>query len=154
MKRIVCLTALVLGVALWGRLPNSGADVARLHPAEAVQVEMQGQMLVLTTDTGLWGRGLTAAMALEDLKNTAPGEVFLETAQVALVQQGMLADQLLPLLRPNCRLVLYEGEPDLEAVGGFLGSHPSQATLGTWAAGERVLPRLITKEGRMELVQP
>ena len=155
MKRTVLLCAVLGALVLWGRVPHRGTDVARLHPVEVVAVTA-GDGMRLQTDTGLAGEGSTPEAALEDLRSSATGTVFLDTADYLLLspEAERYLPLLLPLLRPTCRVCLYRGEPALAQAARYLAGRDWPLTLGVWRAEGGMLPVLITEEGRMELVYP
>ena len=60
-------------------IPVNGTDVGKLHPVQAVSVGYQDGQVVLKTDTGEMGIGETPELALENLKQTAPAIIYLDT---------------------------------------------------------------------------
>ena len=70
----------VVLVAALGWMPFLGTDVARLRPVELISVSREEAQVLVETDTGDSGRGRTLELALEDLHDSTPGEIFLETA--------------------------------------------------------------------------
>lgn len=134
-----------------GKLP--GTDVGRLEPVEAVQVCRENGQIILKTDTGQWGRGTTTKEALEDLKETASREVFLETAVWLLLDPDLQGElpELTTLLRPNCRLCLYEGGEKLGTVARYLDQQKLHFFLKQWEEGK--IPSLYEREGRLYLEQ-
>lgn len=156
MKRIAWVCAFLAAAVALGRLPHRGTDVARLHPVEAVLAETYSGGVLLQTDTGLWGEGATPEAALEDMRQSASGTVFLDTADYLLLGEGaeQYLPQLLGLLRPTCRVCRCTAAPDLTQAASYLRSHDWPLTLGTWRAEGGKMPTLITTEGRMELVYP
>ena len=82
------------------------------------------------------------------------GICFLQRGTENRIQKAMPEKWLPELkdhLRPSCRLYHTYGKPDMETAGTYLEQHPSQVTLRLWLAGEWNLPKLIIREGRMEL---
>ena len=92
--------------------------------------------------------------AVENMKATSSGEIFLETAEHLLIDpecMNILQDAA-KLLRPSCSVCLVDGEPDLETLGDYLKLHVPSRTLMEYMAGESVLQTLITQQGRTMLV--
>ncbi len=86
MKRRWVIAGLVLA-GLLTKTPQYGTDVARLLPIEVIQMEKRGNRIYLYTDTEAQGAGATIQEAVENMKQTAPGTVFLETADYLLVDR-------------------------------------------------------------------
>lgn len=154
MKRWLWYLVAVAAVALLSGKPSAGQDIGKLQPVQTVYLTASDEMVLLQTDTGDWGSGETLADAVQDMKMSAVGEVFLETADYLLVSPqcvGMIPT-VMEHLHPSCSVCVAEGKPDLEQVGAFLEHHAPRMTLTRYRAGERGLQTLITQEGRMELV--
>lgn len=134
-----------------GKLP--GTDVGRLEPVEAVQVCQEKGRITLKTDTGQWGRGATTEEALENLKATADREVFLETAVWLLLDPDLQEElpALAALLRPNCRLCLYQGSAELGEIARYLNQQKLTFPLKQWEKGK--IPVLYEREGQLHLEQ-
>ena len=151
MKWMIPLLAILLIAAL-GWLPFQGTDVATLEPAEALYVSFEEQVLV-ETDGGWYGRGETVEQAIADLKESAPGQVFLQTVDYLLIQQG--SEELLPALythlRSGCSVCRVEEKPDLEIASAYLRTHRPEMTLQHYRAGKKDIPILIMKEDRAYL---
>ena len=160
MKKWFLYGGLAAGILLGGLLPFESNDVGRLRPVKTIQVEWEQEIRV-TSDLGDRGIGDSWAEAMEHLEAGAPGVVFYDTGEYLLLGPG--TEKFLPELlqegtfRASCRVYRLAGaEPDLEAVGAFLDSHPVELTLNTLRAalarGEVVrLPTLHWEEGRMWL---
>ena len=132
-----------------------GRDVGKLQPVQVVLLETVGGKLQLHTDAGTFGRGEDLAKALEDLHKTAEGWVDLDTAEYLLLGEGTEGwlSELQEDLRPSCCLCAVAGQIDLTKVGVFLQQHPPKQTLARYRTGEQKLPRLISEEGRLKLVE-
>lgn len=151
MKRwwmLVGLTALILVLS-----PFSGTDIGKLRPAQWVYLSREETVVRLETDTGDRGEGEGVLSALEDLRRSAPGELFLETSDYVLVSRDAIKDLpgLSKLLRSGVEVCLAEGEPD-ETTAAYLRAHNPGLTLRDFSSGEGKLPVLVMKEGRCELV--
>ncbi len=152
MKRWMLLLALGMFL-LWQ--PFSASDVAQLKPVEVIRVTTAPDGVLVETDTGEIGLGENLDEAFRDLKDTASGDIFLETADRLLVSP--LAVQMLPeltgYLRPGCNICVEMGEVELDKVGAFLNIHEPRVTLQDHRAGQTVLPVLYMIDGRMYLVE-
>ena len=162
-KRLAFLPALAAAaaaIALLSLLPFPRHDVADLRPIETLTVSYEKGLVRLSGGDCL-GLGNTVAEALEDLKRSSDGHVFLSTAtQVILVGLGQ---ELLPLLvkaealRPAASVAAMARAPsDPAAAGRYLSTHRSGLTVQQVAAamaqGTAVaLPLLTETEGGYRL---
>lgn len=155
MKRWAIYLLLFAAAAALGTSAFTGTDVGELLPVEAVRVSVREGELLLETDTGDTGRGADVDAALRDLKESAPGNLFLETADYLILAPGSepFLRELYGFLRPSCGVCVEDGEADMERIGEFLSAHKPETTLRDWRNGSEDLPVLRTREGRMELVQ-
>lgn len=154
MKQWLLLALAVLLAAAFGWMPFQGTDVADLLPVEIVRIRVDDGTIRVQTDTGNSGSGTDLQEAFHDLKSTAAGEIFLETADYLLVDEGTAAylEALCEYLRPGCGVCLESGEQELAEAAAFLKTHEPPVSLQDYRAGERRLPWLRSVEGRMYLV--
>lgn len=127
MRRWIWMLAALVLLAV---LPNGGTELGELRPAAVLAVWQEDTQVVLETDTGDVGRGGTLELALENLRQTTPGNVFLETVEDLLVseQTRRLLPDLQKLLRPGVRVCVAE-PMDLESVWEYLKIHTPKAIL-------------------------
>lgn len=151
MKRILIYIIVLIGV--WFA-PVEGANVGQLHPVELVMVTREDGQVVLTTDTGDMGQGGDGLSALENLKATATGTVYLDTAAFLLLAEGAetAAEQLRQHLKPTVRVCTAEPDADLVAAAKFLSAHGGLPRFKHWKQGD-VLPRLQALDGRFLLIK-
>lgn len=144
----------VVLVAILGWMPFQGTDVARLQPVELISVSREESQILVETDTGDSGRGQTLELALEDLYNSTPGEIFLETAEYLLItpEAQSLLPELTQTLRPSCKVCLREGEADLAEAAAYLSVHEPRLTLQDYRTGEKDIPKLKMEGERGQLV--
>lgn len=145
---------LALGAALL--FPVERSDVGKLQPIEVVCLYIKDGYTVIETDTGDIGKGATVSMALEDLKNTTPGIVYLDTAEYLLI--GDNAEELVPeigqYLKKNVKLCGAQSGIDPAKAAPFLDVHNPEITLRMWKQGmdtdylteENESLRLVKKE--------
>lgn len=142
----------ILCVIAFGWLPFKGTDVAMLEPAEILYVAFEDGVLV-ETERGWYGKGATVEEAVQDLKTTSPGQVFLQTVDYLLVQQDsrFLLPDLYPYLRTGCMLCITEEKPDLQKAGQYLRAHrPAFTLLDVWTGNEKI-PKLTMEEEKTYL---
>lgn len=154
MKQWLWYAGVVLLIAALGGDSSAGKDVGKLQPVQSVYMTCQGKSVVIETDTGDLGKGDTLEAAVEDMKASAVGEVFLETADYLLLSAECveLLPEAMKLLRPSCSVCLADEQPDMQQVGAYLQIHAPRTTLIRYRAGERNLQTLLIKEEGMELV--
>lgn len=152
MKWILSLLAILL-VTVLGWLPFKGTDVATLEPAEALYVSLEGEQILVETDGGWFGKGETVEEAVADLKESAPGQVFLQTVDYLLLQTE--SEALLPTLyahlRSGCSVCFVEEKPDLAKASTYLRAHKPGLTIQHYRAGEKEIPKLTMEEDRAYL---
>lgn len=133
--------------------PFQGTDIGKLRPAQWVYLSRREDTVSLETDTGDRGEGTDVLSALKDLRQSAPGKLFLETADYALISPEALRDlpQLKKVLRSGVEVCIAKEEPD-ETTAAYLRAHSPGLTLRGFFSGEDKLPVLVTEEGRWMLV--
>ena len=149
MKRIL-IYVMILAAALL--VPVKGNDIGRLRPVQAVMLYKEAQSVVILTDTQDKGKGATAQEALENLKDTTPGIIYLDTARYLLLGESALTEveQLRSVLKPSVQVCLAEGAVLREETAAFLKAHGQLPQLKDWKNGMD-LPVLTTFEKRLIL---
>ena len=101
---------------------------------------------------GAEGRGESVAAALENMRASTPGYIFLETADYLIIQRGSqaLLQQAYTVLRPSCMVCMAEEIPDMQNVARFLEIHESSVTLRENRVEKGRLPLLKERNGRFE----
>ena len=149
MKRILFYIAALAALTM---APVEGSDIGSLHPVEVVQIYREEDEVFIKTDTGDWGKGSDGFAALENLKDTTPGTVYLDTAEYLLIGEGAedIAEQLRPVLKKSVRVCGAENEVDLQEAAVFLPVHGNLPKLKGWKSGEELL-KLTVVEKRLKL---
>lgn len=150
MKKILAYVA-ALGLLMLS--PVEEADVGRLHPVEVVMISRDGDEIVMMTDTGDRGKGSDGLNALEDLKKTTPGTIYLDTAQYLLIGEGAedVVEQLRSVLKKLVRVCKAENEVDLRDAAAYLSVHGDLPQLEVWKMGVD-LPKLTVVEKRLKIL--
>ncbi len=153
MKRWMVLFGVVIALGLAMKTKHTGQDVAALQPVELLYVQQMWGEYVVTTDTGQQGRGRTAAQAIQNLKETTSGEIFLGTAEHLLlsVNSRDAVSRFARYLRPDCSVTLVLGEPEPAQAAAFLDTHHPGLTLNDYRAGAQDVPVLDATEGGLIL---
>ena len=130
--------------------------IGSLKPVEVLLVSIEENRICVATDTKDRGVGITLTAALEDMKASSSGEIFLETVSYVLVTEEtrLLLEQLSRILRPGTLVLLSAGQVEPEKVAEFLAVHKTKCALRECADGQTPLPKLMTAGERYYLVQP
>lgn len=135
MKRGIIYIVLL---ALVFAAPVKRADVGKLQPVEVVGLSIKDEAVCLQTDTGDSGKGATALEALNDMKETADGIVYLDTAQFLLMEEeaAQYADALRDHLKPSVKVCFISGKTDLKAAAKYLSVHHDLPKIKHWNVGD------------------
>lgn len=149
MKRIL-LYILVL-IALFF-MPIKGANIGNLRPVEVVHIYKTQNKVAIATDTGDFGIGKTGPEALENLKATTPGTIYLDTAEYLLIGQGTeeAVTELRDHLKKRIKICAAEEGVDLSLAAEFLPVHGKLPRLKAWNLNLD-LPKLKVTEKRLIL---
>ncbi len=160
MRRLMLCALAVAAAGLLGWLPATQKDVGELLPAQTLVATVEDGVLTLDGGEDLSGSGADWASAMDDLRETAPGEAFFgATAQIILVGE---AETALPDvlddrdLRPAARVYAGRGEIEAESATKFLEAHKDGVTIQALQAAalegrEEKLAELVSKDGRYHL---
>ena len=151
MKRLI-LYVLILAVVLL--FPAERADVAKLRPVEVLAVYKAGNTVVLATDTEDIGRGPDVRTALENMRQTSPAVIYLDTAEYLLIGENAKNEvqALRGILKASTKLCATTAEVDLKEAAKYLPVHGELPRLREWKA-EGVLPVLTTENDRIKLLE-
>ena len=120
-KWIVMLLALLAFTVL----PSSGTELGELRPVSLLVIRTQGNNIQLLTDTLDLGTGETLDAALQNLEDTTPGHLFLDTVENLILtkEAKFLIPQLKQLLRPGVTVCAAKSELNPETAPEYLNSH-------------------------------
>lgn len=120
-KWIVMLLALLAFTIL----PSSGTELGELRPVSLLVIRTQGNNIQLLTDTLDLGTGETLDAALQNLEDTTPGNLFLDTVENLILtkEAKFLIPQLKQLLRPGVTVCAAKSELNPETAPEYLNSH-------------------------------
>ena len=145
---------LVYGILLSAALliPTNHVELAKMRPVETVRIRNQDEWIVIETDTEDTGRGSTLEEAVKDLRDTAAGRVYVDTAQYLIVEEAAESQigKLKELLKPGVRVCIEKGEIDMQTVGEYLRAHSPEMKLKNWQTGSK-LQVLEGENGRLKL---
>lgn len=135
-------------------IPVDSTDVGKLHPVQAVSIGYQNEQVVLKTDTGEIGRGETPELALENLKQTAPAIIYLDTAEFLLVEENALefVTAMGEFLKSNVRICMITPEVEVDKAAKYLRVHGKLTKLKQWKPQQN-LPVLQIENDRIILLE-
>ena len=122
---------------------------------ETVLLRLEGNTVVLETDTGHYGIGTGVQEAIVDMKETAEGVLFLDTADYLLLgkESGPWVGELKPYLKGKVLACAMEEKADLKRVTAYLAAHKPEYTIEEAYEGKPV-ERLSVAGGRYRLEKP
>lgn len=128
--------------------PKEMKDVSGLIPVELLYINKEAGLIRAETDTGAVGKGRSLEAALKDLEQTAPGRIFLETADylIITINTANLLPKLAEVVRPATEVCIGI-HVDAEAVS-YLNAHRPTVTMKDIRAGATVIPTLVRSEER------
>lgn len=149
MKRIAGYV-LVLLVAV--AAPMRGSDVGKLRPVGVIQIYKEGESLVIATDSGDSGIGATLQDAFENLEDTTPGVIFLDTADHLLISWEAVPEikELQRYLKPSICVCIARQQIDLNLAAEYLQVHHPGIKLKD-DRSLKTAPELIQENGRLRI---
>lgn len=151
MKRIVLYILLMTAALL---APVERADVGKLRPIETVSVYRENDWIILRTDTDDVGIGTTAIQALQNMKDTASGIIYLDTAEYLLIdkQTQDAAEELRDVLKGKVRLCMATKEIEPADATKYLSAHGGLPQMRNWKTGQE-LPALMQYGNRLIILK-
>ena len=149
MKRILLYGLLMVAAAF---APVERADVGKLRPIETVSVYRENDWIVLRTDTDDVGIGTTAMQALQNMKDTASGIIYLDTAAFLLLDEDAqdAAEELRGMLKDKVQLCLADKEIEPKDATKYLSAHGGLPRMESWKIGQE-LP-VLTQYGNRQII--
>ena len=145
MKRLLYIGALALLL-----LADRGTDIGVLRPVELISLKEQGGIVLLETDTGDCGWGLTVEEAVAKLKETTPGRIYLDTADYLLLEEG--TERYVPVLcrylKKSTAVTFASDDIDLVEAAAYLRIHKPSGTIGRCT---QPVEKVVLEGGKMNL---
>lgn len=115
-------------------VPVERLDIAKLEPVQTVAIYTEPGAVVLQTDTHNEGKGSSVSEALENLEETTPGVIYLDTAEYLLVGKDgeSYVESLRKYLSPSVRVSLWDGKGDVDMAARYLSVEKNLPTLRSW----------------------
>ena len=98
MKRIIAYIGILAALLA---APVEPMKIGELIPVQVVSVQKEKGWTVIETDSGNRGIGGDAQKALKNLKDTAKGKIYLDTAEYLLI--GKNAEEAVEMLRGDLK---------------------------------------------------
>jgi len=142
MKRVLLYIGILALVIV---APVKTMDIGKLRPVQIVSVYKEDNWTVIETDTEDKGIGGTARQALQNMKDTSEGVIYLDTADFLLITKDTedAAEELAAELKPSVRLCMATKIDDLQKAASYLQTHGELPKLKAWKKGTE-LPVLST----------
>lgn len=137
MKR---LPLYILLIALTFAAPVERVDVGKLRPVEVVMLYKENGYVILQTDTQDRGIGDNVIQALEDMYETAPAVIYLDTAEFLLIDRDAQeeAECLRHTLKGSVKVCLTEGKTDAKDAAKYLAVHHELPRFKQWRSGDNI----------------
>ena len=109
-------------------------NVADLLPVEAVAVYMDGDQVVLETDTAHVGTGKTVEEALASLKENTAKVIYLDTVVYLLVSEDAIEQvgSMCPYLKGSVKVGVCEAKGRVKDAAEYLSIHQKMPKLRQW----------------------
>jgi len=134
MKRIIIYVGILAALLA---APVEPLRIGELIPVRVVSVQKENGWTVITTDTGNKGMGGDAQQALRNLKDTASGKIYLDTAEYLLV--GKYSEDTVEMLRSEMKksvqLCATATTADLGEAAKYLAAQGELPKLKDWKMG-------------------
>lgn len=150
MKKIAIYITLLAAALL---IPVNGTDVGKLVPVEVLQLYKDGDTVIISADLGETGSGTTVEAAIENMKDTTAGIIFLDTADFLLVDEtaGDEVSAMKVHLKPSVRVCRTAGTLDLKEAAAYLAVHKPQQKLKDYEYASAT--QILTKENERMLLK-
>lgn len=115
-------------------VPLNRVNVADLLPVAAVAVYMDGEQVVLETDSAHFGKGKTVEAALAALRKDTPAVIYLDTAEYLLVAPEAVAqvEGLRPYLKSTVKVCVCRAAGRVQDAMKYLEIHGELPKLKDW----------------------
>ena len=121
-------------------------EIGKLIPVEAVAVRQDGEWIRIQIDTGDYGVGYTVEEAYMDLRETAIGTVYLDTAKWLVLdrQTVNMIKGINGYLKRDVRVCINENADNLEEIAVYLNAHKPTVSIRHMETG--ISPQVLEKE--------
>lgn len=147
MKRIP-LYIIILTLVFFA--PVRRVNVGTLRPVEVVSVYRLNGKVIIETDTGDLGQGIDMEQAVQDMKQTSPAVIYLDTAEYLLFTNDCqyVAQELRSHLKGSVKVCMTQGQVSTKDAAKYLVVHGDLPKLKHWKPGDK-LP-VLTEEKLIE----
>ena len=130
-------------------LPVEGTDVGKLIPVEVIAISEAEGVITVCTDTGDQGTGEDLPAAFVDLKDSASGVIYLDTAEYVLLEPGTesFVNTAEPYLKGDTKVCAAQEGIPLDAIANYLSVHHPGICLEEVQEVEKI-PCITEEDGR------
>lgn len=134
-------------LALLFLAPVKKLDVAKLEPVQTVAICIEEDAVVVKTDTENSGRGENVDEAINDLEQTTPGVIYLDTAQYLLVGEDAVnyVDALRRYLKPSVKVCLWDEEGNVTDAAKYLAVRSDLPEIRDWKTPDGTTTKKVEK---------
>ena len=149
MRRCLIYAALLAGALL---VPTADTELGKMKPVETLAIQYSNGQIMLATDTDDTGSGGTVAEAVQDLRETTSGRVFLDTTDYLLVGENASSyiEDIASYIKRSAKVCEMGEDIDPKDAGEYLRSHEPETELKRWQEGMR-LRKLVKEQDRLKL---
>ena len=147
-----CILYIIIAIAALS-VPVERTDVSDLRPVQTVALYQTPDGYLIETDTGDQGSGGTVDAAYQNLLQTTPGVIYLDTADFLLVSENSQSriPEIGKYLKRGVRCCVVSGQCDLEEASIFLSVHNDLPQISDWRSGDQ-LPVLDCTAQRLKIL--
>ena len=149
MKKLIIYGILLVAAVM---VPTRTTELGKLKPVETLGIYQENGQVVLETDTGDIGRGVTVYKAIENLKETTAGIIYLDTADYLVIMHGgePFVKHLTSYLKDSVRICQGEKGLDIGETAFYLSVHTPTTKIKDYREGMQ-LENLRLEQGRLLL---
>ena len=129
-KTVLYILLLALSVTMRPR----SLDIGTLRPVQLVSMYREDEWIVIETDTDDQGRGGNVHEAIQNLKETTPGTIYLDTADFLIVRTDTenAISEIAQYLKKNVRVCRSTGGIIPIDAAKYLSAHPPRTNMREW----------------------
>lgn len=149
MKKLIIYGILLAAAVM---VPTRTTELGKLMPVETLAIYQENGQVVVETDTGDIGRGVTVSKAIENLKETTAGIIYLDTADYLVIMHGgePFVKYLALYLKDSVRICRGDQGIDIGKTASYLSIHTPTVEIKDYREGME-LENLRVEQGRLLL---
>lgn len=114
--------------------PLQRMEIANLEPIQSVWMSLENDNVILKSDTGDEGSGITVENALADMKQKSKGVVYLDTAEYLFVSESALKEiaNVRPYMKDSVYLCKWDGKGSVSEATKYADAHRLGVKFKKW----------------------